>query len=343
MVDARLPCLREPYSLSWMCRSLLVGIMTASCWSLPVAGAADSSTSISGTLHLDLFPPRHEYDYEVLDPYNMFGSPRGGFSRATLSRLAALPLHLPPVPEQQTAAGVGGDGEDVDPTVYYTTVRGADGRQYACRLYHEDALDPLSLDDSLFEFPKIRVTTRSSSSSSGLPEEEQDAVDTGGATTSSSLSSSGGPPENDEASDGTSATTMVRRSQPASSEQHSKGISSSGGHTTTSRLREDNLHGTSGDGPGTMTINADGSMQLHEETSSNGIDDDITEKSKAAERKTKTMTLSEKDVEDRLIALDGFCAHIHLGWWSTEWCGFVTFGIGHCVILLHVLHFTSSF
>lgn len=94
----------------------------------------------------DSFPSNfEEYDYSVLDPLTVFGSPYGGFSRATRSRLAALPLYLP-------------DISDEEPTdePEYMQVRDSDGRLFACRVYHEDELDPATLNDSMFDSPVLR-------------------------------------------------------------------------------------------------------------------------------------------------------------------------------------------
>jgi hypothetical protein len=75
-----------------------------------------------------------------VDPNTAYGSPYGGFSRATASRLASMPLTLPNI-----------DHEVVDFDPIYMTTRDAAGRQYACRVYHEDELEPETLEDSLFD------------------------------------------------------------------------------------------------------------------------------------------------------------------------------------------------
>jgi hypothetical protein len=101
----------------------------------------------SGHVYSDSFPSSYEeYTYDVLDPLTVYGSPYGGFSRATSSRLAALPLVLPEVPEETPSE---------DPA--YMQVRDAQGRLFACRVYHEDELDPESLNDSMFDAPRLRV------------------------------------------------------------------------------------------------------------------------------------------------------------------------------------------
>lgn len=80
-----------------------------------------------------------------VDPNTAYGSPYGGFSRATASRLASMPLTLPNI-----------DHEAVDFDPIYITTRDAAGRQYACRVYHEDELEPGTLEDSLFDKAILR-------------------------------------------------------------------------------------------------------------------------------------------------------------------------------------------
>lgn len=101
----------------------------------------------SGHVYSDSFPSSYEeYSYDILDPLTVYGSPYGGFSRATPSRLATLPLVLPEVLEETPSE---------DP--FYMQVRDTQGRLFACRVYHEDELDPESLNDSMFDAPRLRV------------------------------------------------------------------------------------------------------------------------------------------------------------------------------------------
>mmetsp|Transcript_2766 Transcript_2766/g.4122 ORF Transcript_2766/g.4122 Transcript_2766/m.4122 type:complete len:150 (+) Transcript_2766:83-532(+) len=89
--------------------------------------------------HTDLFPPDEEaYDSRILDPNTVYGSPYGGFARASRSRLAALPLVLPT------------DIGDNDSTEYVTAADGL-GRRYACRTYHQDELTKSSFKASMFD------------------------------------------------------------------------------------------------------------------------------------------------------------------------------------------------
>ena len=98
------------------------------------------STTIAKHVYSDSFPTNDEYDFNILDVYNMHGSPYGGFGRATRSRMAALPLQLP-----------GTVGEyNKDDKESFMEMRDGDGRLFACRVYHEDELTPSSLSESMF-------------------------------------------------------------------------------------------------------------------------------------------------------------------------------------------------
>lgn len=115
------------------CGLLLLG--TTSLWIVPVGSYHHYS---------DSFPTVDEYDFTILDPNTLHGSPFGGFSRDTRSRLASLPLPLPSVSEHPSEEEV------------YMEVRDSDGRLFACRMYHEDELSAKSLSDSMFDSPVLR-------------------------------------------------------------------------------------------------------------------------------------------------------------------------------------------
>eukprot|EP00531_Pseudo-nitzschia_arenysensis_P014592 CAMPEP_0116124598 /NCGR_PEP_ID=MMETSP0329-20121206/5363_1 /TAXON_ID=697910 /ORGANISM="Pseudo-nitzschia arenysensis, Strain B593" /LENGTH=629 /DNA_ID=CAMNT_0003618583 /DNA_START=65 /DNA_END=1954 /DNA_ORIENTATION=+ len=136
-------------------------------------------------LFTDSFPRNDEYDIMALDPETPYGTPYGGFSRATASRLAALPLKLPSISKEMN-----GNLEDTDFEPMYTTVRDNTGRQYACRIYHEDELDPDSIGDSMFDTPKLKKKgTADKQPSFANEQEKKDQVDSA-ATGEESLSKS---------------------------------------------------------------------------------------------------------------------------------------------------------
>jgi len=125
-------------------------------------------------LYSDSFSRNDEFDMMALEPETPFGTPYGGYSRATASRLAALPLKLPSVGKEVQGS--------VDSTAFepmYTTVRDNFGRAFACRVYHEDELEAYSLGDSMFDTPILKKKSNSNSNSnintpsSSNQEEEQ--------------------------------------------------------------------------------------------------------------------------------------------------------------------------
>jgi Glucosidase II beta subunit-like protein len=91
-----------------------------------------------------------EYDPLILDPFHVYGSPYGGFSRANPSRLASLPFHLPDIIEDE------GTHTTSAKMPLFFEIRDDSGRLYACRLYHEDELAPESFYDSMFDVPILR-------------------------------------------------------------------------------------------------------------------------------------------------------------------------------------------
>eukprot|EP00934_Nitzschia_sp_Nitz4_P008831 Nitzschia sp. Nitz4//scaffold64_size103689//19678//21438//NITZ4_004424-RA/size103689-processed-gene-0.97-mRNA-1//-1//CDS//3329556094//8821//frame0 len=86
-----------------------------------------------------------EYDHIVLDPDTPYGSPYGGFSRATSSRLARLPLELD---------STGQDLKTYQPTFFQ--IHDFAGRPYSCRTYHEDELEQESLETSMFDLAVLK-------------------------------------------------------------------------------------------------------------------------------------------------------------------------------------------
>lgn len=83
-----------------------------------------------------------EYDFASLDPDSPYGSPYGGFSRATAGRLASLPLRLPHVADKL---------DEFEP--FFLHVMDVTGQFFSCRSYHEDELDPTTLDKGMFAPP----------------------------------------------------------------------------------------------------------------------------------------------------------------------------------------------
>mmetsp|Transcript_9813 Transcript_9813/g.27226 ORF Transcript_9813/g.27226 Transcript_9813/m.27226 type:complete len:596 (+) Transcript_9813:71-1858(+) len=133
---------------------------------------------------LDLFPSSYEeYDDLILDPEHGFGSPFGGFGRATRSRLAALPLFLPDT-----------DAQEPHDEPFHTQVRDAQGRLFVCRVYHEEELEPSSLTEGMFQPPRARkiagTTPDLSNADAQRSQEEKNEADKNAAGVAGRLSDS---------------------------------------------------------------------------------------------------------------------------------------------------------
>ena len=122
------------------------------------------------------------YDDLIFDPSSLYGAPLGGYSRASRHRLAQLPLRLVGGAQFDgwggAADAASSGGEDVESvpkssSAPHFRLSDADGRQFVCRVYREDELDPHSILGSMFDPPVLR--TKATSSISDY--EEQDDTD----------------------------------------------------------------------------------------------------------------------------------------------------------------------
>lgn len=110
---------------------------------IPVTVAAASSSPLGAA---ELFNTQGtEYEFAILDPDTPYGTPYGGYSRATASRLASLPLEL---------FLTGDEVMDFEPMFFQ--VRDFMGRPFSCRVYHEDELEASSLKDSMFDLAQLQ-------------------------------------------------------------------------------------------------------------------------------------------------------------------------------------------
>lgn len=107
-----------------------------------------------------------------MDPNTAYGSPYGGFSRATASRLASMPLMLPNIAQELA---------DFDPNVYMTT-RDSSGQEYACKVYHEDELEATSLDESMFDVAILKRPVEERLKNKPSPSEAKTGAETGALT-----------------------------------------------------------------------------------------------------------------------------------------------------------------
>jgi len=126
--------------------------------------------------HSRLFPGSDEYDSKILDDSSIYGSPYGGFSRATRSRLANMPLRLPNTALMQDTSKNEEERDETDHQ-HYDIMETSDalGRKYVCRVYHEDELDPDSVIESMFDTPLLN--TRQVTDEEEDEEEEEEEVE----------------------------------------------------------------------------------------------------------------------------------------------------------------------
>ena len=142
-------------TVTFLCSSWFVAFWCLS----PAARVVVVPVSARKHHYTDSFPTNDEYDFMILDSDSAYGSPYGGFSRSVQSRLAKVPLKLPNVDVELLLGGQeeeSGAGAGVGYLPDYTTIRDQRGRPFACRVYHEDELDPKSLDESIFNAPILK-------------------------------------------------------------------------------------------------------------------------------------------------------------------------------------------
>lgn len=228
------------HSLTRLARTVL---LTLALTSVP---AQTQQQHLHTHTYTDSFPTYEEYDYSILDPRSAYGSPYGGFSRATASRLAALPLPLPPVPE-----------ETPSDDHFYMNLRDYRGRLYACRVYHEDELDPTSLMSSMFDAPVLRSV-----------------------------------PDNNQSDEEAAAAAAEKASKNGKGKAEKDGDEMDDDET----LIESKLQ-----------VDSQGEVSKLKEKGGKGT-----------EVYLDLFKLMSQDTGIR--ALQGHCGHIHLGWWSYEWC-----------------------
>jgi len=250
----------------------------------------------------------------LLDPDNAFGVPFGGYGRDTRSRLAALPLFLP----HATADLQEQLEQHVEPL--HAQIRDADGRLYACRVYHEDELEPDSLLDgggSLFDPPRLRVEGREYPSPEDLKKrkaesdedkkKKQELLAAGTEAAKKHLEAALEEARKKIRETGVEAEVAIagqdlriefldagELGEDAELQEALREAVARTVEQINQRQRLGNVVGTSGSSTTTMS-------------------------SRAADA-TSREKLAVADIENRLAKLDGLCGHIHLGWWSYEWC-----------------------
>lgn len=226
-----------------------------------------------------------EFDPTILDPHHIYGSPYGGFSRATRSRLASLPLFLPEVSVETPAT---------DDNAIYFEVSDSTGRLFACRVYHEDELLPESLGESMFDAPKLRATVENSVGIGNDNDKITEHLVTSQARSNLHLNEAV-----------VTASLQVPKPETKSFLQSPSGSN----------------HGISDRPAGSRTASfseyADGEVANEENTHHPAHKSDVDEGLKdAKEQKADALFV----IESRLAELKSICGQMHKGWWSYEWC-----------------------
>jgi hypothetical protein len=155
---------RRNNPLTWVRRMLLSAILVLSSTkeknhTVVVVAAQQQHYSVADSYPIEFGT---NYDPTVIDPHaaalHHRGAVYGGYGRASREALARLPLVLP-----ETSLSLEEDEDDDDDDEMssesqshsYFRVRDQGGQLFACRLYHEDALESSSLYDSMFDAPVL--------------------------------------------------------------------------------------------------------------------------------------------------------------------------------------------
>jgi hypothetical protein len=147
-----------------MVSSIAIAVVFFCCFvSFPLAAATTTASN--------LFPPNDEYDAILLDPNTMFGTPLGGYARASTSRLANIALTLPSYMEDENNFDNDDNDDDGDEddkeelsSVYFQT-HDHFGRPLICRVYSQEELaNEAGLQDGFLELPILAGDELSSSS-----------------------------------------------------------------------------------------------------------------------------------------------------------------------------------
>lgn len=233
-------------------------------------------------------PDEEEYDPLKFDPDTLFGAPLGGWSRASRSRLAALPLRLvgdsvfwkdkEETPQHNTDRPEDDEldqTKEVESAGPYFTMRDGMGRQFACRIYDEVELTPESMAQSMFHAPIFRMSEGEDHTDSGLLNEDDPLkYDEGEA---GSLDA-----------EGLIITEQVEDSDPEDDIDVEIILTHSLGEYLEGRGIERKT-------------------QLDVDNSKHKYDYQI-------------QADAIKPILDNLKQLAGTCASLHTGWWSYEWC-----------------------
>jgi Glucosidase II beta subunit-like protein len=274
-----------------------------------------------------------EYDAMVIDPLGAIyshGAPYGGYGRASRAALARLPLILPEISSSSSSSSssVSIEEEEEDAQQHhYFRVRDHGGQLFACRLYHEDALDRSSLHDSMFTPPVLQQqprtttaaaqrqtttaaaadpvakTTTTTAKNIAQPQQQTSTTATTPASSSSSVVRTVDQPPKTAKANSLPATTRVIR--PSSSSSSSIGGSAGGSSSSPTAVT-----GSSPAAAPAPAVSTPATTSVASTTTTNSDGDNNDDSN-----------IDPVDVELTLReSLHGVCGQVHKGYWSYEWC-----------------------
>jgi Glucosidase II beta subunit-like protein len=303
---------------------LLTGLMV-----FPIAWnpycLADSSYNYYDPFELSGGGGTTEYDAMVIDPLGAIyshGAPYGGYGRASRAALARLPLILPEISSSSSSSSSvsmeDDNEEDLEEELHhYFRVRDHGGQLFACRLYHEDALDRSSLHDSMFTPPVLQpprtTTTTAAAQRQTIAAAAADLVAKTTTATTANTNNIAKPQQTITATAATTpASSVVTVDQPKTAKASLP--------TTTRVIRPSSSSiggsaGGSSSSPAAVTGSSPAAAATTPAASTSvandGGDGDNNDDSNIDPVEVE-LTLRE--------SLHGVCGQVHKGYWSYEWC-----------------------
>jgi len=271
-------------------------------------------------------PLEEEYDIMKFDPETIFGAPYGGYSRATRSRLAKLPLRFvggagfDTLKQTTTSSPLLGlnygddNNEKATETLSseqqeqqlaspYFTIRDGQGRQFVCRVYNEDELESTSVLESVFD--------EAIEKNELFMDDDDDDDDTATA----------------QPKDSTRTVTTTTEKNVPDAITLKKILKDVKMRRSRQNKKEEYYY---------YYEDTDKEEVAGQEENSNNDDDengngaelssDVLDSPQKKTTKTKAMVKQEpktnipENVKMALARLKGVCSQIHHGWWSYEWC-----------------------
>eukprot|EP00978_Attheya_sp_CCMP212_P049335 scaffold651407_cov63-Attheya_sp.AAC.1 len=222
----------------------------------------------------------------------MFGSPYGGFARATRSRLASLPMRLLGLDDFFSHLSDPPSTTEPEENDLYFRLHDGEGRPFVCRIYHEDELEPSSLGDSMFDRPRL-IGTGPTKDTTDEIEEEEESMERAKAALNAL------DPGMDEI-----LNNVIKYKKQSQQEQALKTTDS---ETT---MKTDKVN----DQEASPAISEDQDKTGGAESASTDMRHTIHDE------KHGMVHIKASDIKAQLKKMKGTCSQLHLGWWSYEWC-----------------------